>query len=357
MRAAAQGPLATGRLSLVQDEVVDVERSGGRLKVRLAVGRTLAVDTVAVATGHGPPNEAVSPKARFAADPTYLADPWASDALDRIGPLDTVLLLGSGLTAVDLVMSLDRRGHQGEIVALSRRGLLPRRHARVDAGALNWTRHPGEPLSRSLGRFRRETNRLANWRRAFDGLRAATQDMWKGLDEDQQRRFLRHLRPWWDIHRHRMAPEIGARIDAHLASGRLRVVAGRRLLALRAEIGGVTATWRPRGQTSRRADRSRWVINCTGAEGDPRQSSNPVIRRLIENGLARPDRLHLGLDVNTDGRLIDGEGRAQMDLYGLGPITRGAVWEIVAVPDIRVEAQRLAQTIAVNVPVGGACVI
>ncbi|MBV9508750.1 MAG: FAD/NAD(P)-binding protein [Caulobacteraceae bacterium] len=345
LRAAAQSDLAAGRLTLVQDEAVEAVRSGGAFKVRLAMGRALAADVVVIATGHGAPTEAVSSQARFAADPHYIRNPWAQDALARIQPDEDVLLLGTSLTAVDLAVSLDGRGHRGRILALSRRGLLSQRHARFDGEPLSWSPSPGEPLSRQLRRFRREADRLANWRRAFDGLREQTQAMWKGLSETERRRFLRHLRPWWDIHRHRMAPETAARIDAQLANGRLRTVAGR-LIALRAEIGGVTVTWRPRGESSLRADRVQWVINCTGAEGDPRRSSNPLIRRLLESGLARPDALDLGLDVDEQGRLIGRDGAATDGLYGIGPITRGALWEIVAVPDIRLQAQRLAAAIA-----------
>jgi uncharacterized NAD(P)/FAD-binding protein YdhS len=344
LRAASQSQQAAGRLTLVQDEAVDIERSDGRLKVRLAVGRTLEAQTVVIATGHGAPSAVISSKARFAGDPAYIETPWAADALGRIKPEDSVLLLGAGLTAIDVIAGLDGQGHRGAITALSRRGLLPQRHARLDGEPLAWTRLPGERLSRSVARFRREAGQLANWRRAFDGLRGQTQDLWMGLSDKERRRFLRHLRPWWDVHRHRMAPQIADRIDSYLASGRLRVTAGR-LLAVRAEIGGVTVTWRPRGQTSLRADRTHWVINCTGAEGDPRRSQSPLIRRLLERNLARPDSLDLGLDVDIEARLIDADGKAQPDLLGIGPITRGALWEIVAVPDIRIQARRLAMII------------
>jgi uncharacterized NAD(P)/FAD-binding protein YdhS len=346
LRAAAQSAEAAGRLTLVGDEATEIVRAGGRFVVRLAVGRAMQADTVVLATGHGAPMEIVPRGARFASDPRYLPNPWADGALDRIKPEDRVLLLGSGLTAVDVIASLDAAGHRGEIVALSRHGLVPRRHARAGA-PIAWTPHEGESLSRALLRFRRQADRLTDWRRAFDGVREQVQAIWLTLSETERRRALRHLRPWWDAHRHRMAPEVALRIDAHIAQGRLRVVAGR-MLSLRAEVGGVTITWRPRTHTSIRADRTEWVVNCTGPEGDPRRSDNSVIRRLIESGLARPDPLNLGLDVDGDGRLIGSDGGARADLYGLGPLTRGALWEVTAVPDIRIQAARLAAHIAAD---------
>jgi len=347
LRAAAQSAEAAGRLTLVGDEATEIVRAGGRFVVRLAVGRAMQADTVVLATGHGAPMEIVPRGARFANDPRYLPNPWADGVLDRIKPEDRVLLLGSGLTAVDVIASLDTAGHRGEIVALSRRGLIPRRHARAGA-PVAWTPREGESLSHALRRFRRQADRLTDWRRAFDGVREQVQAIWLALSETERRRALRHLRPWWDAHRHRMAPQAALRIDAHIAQGRLRVVAGR-MLSLRAEVGGVTITWRPRTHTSIRADRTEWVVNCIGPEGDPRRSDNSVIRRLIESGLARPDPLNLGLDVDGDGRLIGSDGASAADLYGLGPLTRGALWEVTAVPDIRIQAARLAAHIAADV--------
>jgi len=345
LRTAAQSAEAAGRLTLVGDEATEIVRAGGRLVVRLALGRAMQADTVVLATGHGAPMEVVPRGARFANDPHYVANPWADDALGRIKPDDRVLLLGSGLTAIDVIASLDGAGHHGEVLALSRHGLIPRRHARTVGGTVAWTPRAGEPLSRALRRFRRQTDRLTDWRRAFDGVRDQVQAIWLTLNASERSRALRHLRPWWDAHRHRMAPEVAARIDAHIAQGRLRVVAGR-MLSLRAEVGGVTVTWRPRAHTSVRADRTEWVVNCTGPEGDPRRSGNRVVRGLIEAGLARPDPLNLGLDVDGDGRLIGSDGASCPDLYGLGPLTRGALWEVTAVPDIRIQARRLAARIA-----------
>ena len=345
VRAAAQSAAAADRFDLVQDEVVALRRVQGRLRVQLAVGRALDADVVILATGHGAATAPVGPKARYADDPSYIANPWAPGALAEVGRDDPILLLGTGLTAVDVVAGLDGRGHRGKILAISRRGLLPHRHARFNGDPASWTPRPGEPLSRALARFRRHAARMNDWRRAFDGLRSVTQDLWRGLDLDQRRQFLRHLRPWWDIHRHRMAPPVADRIDAHLNSGRLRVVAGR-VLQLCWEVGGVTATWRPRGRTTLAAERARWVINCTGAEGDPAQSPNPLVKDLIASGLAHADPLNLGLEADETGRLIGADGVAQADLFGIGPIIRGGLWEVVAVPDIRLEAKRLADRVA-----------
>jgi uncharacterized NAD(P)/FAD-binding protein YdhS len=170
LRAVAQGPSAAGRFDLIQDEVVGVKRARGRPRVQLAVGRALDADVLVLAIGHGAATAPVGAKARFAGHPSYIVNPWAPGALDAIGRDDPILLLGTSLTAIDVIASLDGRGHRGRVLALSRRGRLPHRHARFSGDPTPWTVQPGEPLSKALARFRREADRADDWRRAFDGL-------------------------------------------------------------------------------------------------------------------------------------------------------------------------------------------
>ena len=161
--------------------------------------------------------------------------------------------------------------------------------------------------------------------------------MWQGLSEAEQRRFLRHLRPWWDVHRHRIAPRVAARIEALRGSGRLEVVG-------RADRPGSTAgrvTIARRGGGELRRSFAA-VINCTGPEGISARIEDPLIRGLLASGRARPDRLGLGFDVDREFAGASGSGPSPA-LYALGPLTKGAFWEIVAVPDIRGQAAGVAQ--------------
>jgi uncharacterized NAD(P)/FAD-binding protein YdhS len=253
-----------------------------------------------------------------------------------------VLLIGSGLTMADVVASLDGLGHEGPITAISRRGLVSHAHARVEGAIPADLARRGETLSRALRRLRIRAAEIGDWRLAFDGLRGETQDLWQALPEATRRRFLRHLRPYWEVHRHRMAPPTAARIAAHLASGRLRVLAGR-VERLDSVAQGLSASWRPRGERALQILRINRAINCTGPEGDPSRSDQPLIDALLAQGLARPDPLGLGLNVDEDGRLIGQSGAISAGLFAIGPIARGALWEITAVPDIRVQARRLAK--------------
>jgi uncharacterized NAD(P)/FAD-binding protein YdhS len=338
LRRIAQSEAGADRLELSGDEVLAMTPGADGLKLQLAMGRELRADVVVLATGNARPSDDVLPDPGFRDSPAYVRDPW-SGALDAIGPDDPVLVLGTGLTMIDVIARLDAQGHQGRLLALSRRGLTPRIHARISGEPDPWRRAPAESLSRGLNRFRREAEAALDWRVVFDALRPTAQELWKGLSHAERGRFLRHLQPWWEAHRHRLAPAMAARLEAWRA-GRLRLAAGR-LVSLAAVEDGVVAAWRPRGEDATQHERVRFVVNCTGPEGDPTQSDQPLIRQLLKDGLVRADAFGLGLDVTEDNRLIGSGGAPHETLFAIGPAARGALWEVTAVPDIRVQARGL----------------
>jgi uncharacterized NAD(P)/FAD-binding protein YdhS len=236
---------------------------------------------------------------------------------------------------VDVALSLAEAGFTGRMVATSRRGLVPRAHEEPAAAPLPAPRPA--PLAQLVRQVRTQS-RSGNWRAAVDSLRPVSQDIWRGLRDADKQRFLRHLRPWWDVHRHRIAPQVAARIDALRASGQLDIVPGR---IVSVENGQVAIA--PRGGGPSFSVQAAGVVNCTGPEARIAKVEDPLIRTLLASGTARPDRFGMGLDVDVDARVIGADGRASDDLYALGPLTRGTFWEIVAVPDIRGQAWRVAE--------------
>jgi uncharacterized NAD(P)/FAD-binding protein YdhS len=342
----AQSKAGADRLQLTGDEVVAVTPSADGLRLRLAMGRELRADAVVLATGNARPSHDVLPDPAFRESPAYVGDPW-SGSLAAIGPDDDALLLGTGLTTIDVIARLDAQGHRGRLLALSRRGLTPQVHARIAGDPEPWRRAAGEPLSRSLNRFRREAEAALDWRVAFDALRPMTQALWSGLSHEERGRFLRHLRPWWEVHRHRLAPAMAARLEGWRA-GRLRIAAGR-LISLTSDNAGAVAAWRPRGGDTIEQERVRYAVNCTGPEGDPNHSDQALIRQLLKDGLVRADAFGLGLDVTEDNRVIASVGAPHETLFAVGPAARGALWEVTAVPDIRVQARRLGAMAAAAV--------
>jgi uncharacterized NAD(P)/FAD-binding protein YdhS len=234
---------------------------------------------------------------------------------------------------------------------MSRRGLLPRVHAPPG--------QPPRPLSEKpttqgaqLLRFVRALSKDANWRDAVDALRPYTQAMWLSAPFEEQRRFLRHLRAWWDVHRHRLAPPVAARIDAKRANGSLAVAAGS-LIKVEACDGGAIVTYRSRHSDAHQQMVVRRIINCTGPQGDLLRTREPLLRQMVASGYIRPDAHSFGIEVNAQAEAIDAGGVANPRLFALGPLTRGTFWEIVAVPDIRVQTWSLARRLSNAHWIGG----
>ena len=311
-----------GRIERVVGEVAGIKADG----VVLSDGRRITADAVVLTTGNP------APRTASGEDGAVISDPWAPGALDPIGAADDILIVGTGLTMVDMLLSLEGRGWRGRATALSRRGLLPRAHgelpdppARPSPGLLNG------PLSARLTEARKVSAR-SGWREMMEGLRPITADLWRDADRATRGRIVRHLRPWWDVHRHRLAPQIGAHIDRLLGEDRLAVVSGR-VKSITAHTDGVRLDWRPRQGPARPPLTARWLIDCTGpghaAEADP------VTGPLLTGGRARLDPLRLGLELDAFGRVLDRDGRADPRLFVLGPPARAAFWETIAVPDIR----------------------
>jgi uncharacterized NAD(P)/FAD-binding protein YdhS len=270
----------------------------------------------------------------------HFADPWKSGMTDDLDKIDHVVLLGSGLTAVDVALSLDSAGYRGRITALSRRGLKPLSHAEIGPSPtpISEPQASGSWLVRAL----RERAGIVGWRAAVDELRPHTQHLWRRQDVQAQHRFLRHLRPYWDIHRHRLAPAAASRIAALEQEGRLAFVAGK-LIGAEIDGNGASLTWRPRGREAIESLTANRIITCIGPEGDVGRVDDQLVRDLLAQGRICPDAHRQGLDVEHSGRVRNAAGKPQGNLFAVGPMTKGAFWEIVAVPDIRRQVWDLAR--------------
>jgi uncharacterized NAD(P)/FAD-binding protein YdhS len=329
-------------VEVVTGEAVDVSASNGAELVRLADGRAIAADAVIFAPGNLQP-AVPGPIETGALGAAWIGDPW-SEALTRDLAEDApIVLIGSGLTAVDVALTLDTLGHRGPILALSRRGLLPRAHGPrepADGPAETWPNR-----SAALLHAVRRRGDAIGWRSAVQEVRSAARAIWCDAVPAERARFLRHLRPWWDVHRHRVAPAVGAAIDRLQAEGRFAAVAGR-IIAIEADPAGAVLRWRRRGSDDIAQVKAARIVNCTGPELDLARAGEPLFDALLAAGRVRTDSCRLGLDVDRDCRLLDRTGAPAERLFAIGPITRGAFWESIAVPDIRAQAEGIAQLLA-----------
>ena len=319
----------------------------GRRGVVLEDGRTIEADTVVLATGNLPPASPGGRDVWFYDTPQFVPDPWAADAFDGLEPGAPVLLVGTGLTMVDVALRLHELGHRGPMLAVSRRGLVPKAHRGGGAWPEFLSAYVGGPPLALMRLVRAEVRKAeavgVPWQRVFDAARPALAAVWSQWSAAQRRQFLRHARARWDVHRHRTAPRIDAALQALLNSGELRIMAGR-LAGFQLRGDAVEVALKPRGGGELRFTAAR-VVNCTGPASAFDRLAIPLIESLRAQGLVRPDPLGLGLE-SVDTALVGANGAASDWLFGLGPLTRPAWWEITATPEIVVQIDRLVAHLA-----------
>lgn len=313
-----------------------VSREDGGWAVELDGGGTLRADALVLAHGNQLPEP-------VGAGERLINNPWGADAQAAVADLAAtdgdVLIVGTSLTMVDLALSLDAAGHRGRIVALSRRGLVPRAHADYPPAPVDYDAVPNGDLL-ALWRWLKRRGAEVGWRAAVDSLRPHSHPLWQSLDPRQQRRFLRHARPWWDVLRHRIAPQVAATIVRLVEQGRLEIVAGR-IVTMEDAGDGIAVQFRRRGRAETRSARFDYVFNCTGPLGSIERTRDPLLRGLLDAGLVRADHLGIGLEVDQRSRAAGAER-----LWAMGPLTKGRYWEMIAVPDIRGQAAAVAGDIA-----------
>ena len=344
-RAIEENP---GRFEWKRDEALSVAPAENGGTIHLKSGCRVDADAVVLALGNFPPKELMLP-GQNAISRRFIADPWSTTTLDEVTPAESVLLIGSGLTSVDVAISLRASGFAGKIHMLSRHGLVPQTHKIHEPWQATWD-HPPCRETRSLLRLiRTEIARAekegADWRAVIDSIRPFAQSIWQSLPLDERRRFLRHLRAYWDVHRHRVAPEIGKLLELEFAQGRLEIHRGR-ITEYRENSEFVGVRYRDRGDGNTKELRVDYAINCTGPDDDCSRVKSPLLRDLLARKLVRTDPLSLGLDTADNGALLDASGTASDFLYTLGPLRKGNLWETTAVPEIRVQVSELASHLA-----------
>jgi uncharacterized NAD(P)/FAD-binding protein YdhS len=341
------------QLTLMRGNVVGIDGEANPLVLRFDRGSPMEADIVVLAIGDFHPKPMPVPDRQFHDIPLYRPDPWAPDAVKDLDQSAPVVLLGTGLTMVDTVVSLLDQGHHGLISALSRRGLLPHRH--ICGLRPTEPLHPYPASLLALTRFLRNEAKAAiaaggDWRPVVDSLRPFIHDIWQALSVEDRRRFLRHLRPWWNVHRHRMAAPVADRIEAAFSRRQLRIYRGR-IRAFKIRSGKIDVIYRPPGIDAPETLTAARVINCCGPVEDLEHFADPLIRALLRQGDVRPDPLGMGLDVTATCALRMHSGAISRRLFAVGPVTKAAFWEITAVPDIRRQCEALAYRLAALVEV------
>lgn len=329
----------------VRGEAVDLQVAGDAVLLTLDDGQTLRGRFAVLATGMFP--AARTPQTESSGLNAAALDPWDVAAMRRLDPQSMVLIIGSGLTMVDAVVSLEQAGHRGPIEVFSRHGLLP--HVRrqppewVDFLAADHSLRSPRQLMRALREQCRQAQAEGiDWQAPLDTVRAHIGRLWSQASDVQRRQFVRHVRPWWESHHHR-SPPLSAELVARLhEEGRLRIQAASfKGLAPSAE-GAVNIRIRRRGEANLTVVQGAALINSSGIEYDWRRVARPLPQQLLARGLVQPGPLALGIAARPDGAVLDAQGEPASRLFAMGPPLRGMWWESTAVTDVASQAKALA---------------
>jgi uncharacterized NAD(P)/FAD-binding protein YdhS len=321
---------------------VDLTPLGRRSWVRLDSGEELVADAVVLGVGHLGPELSWVPE-QLRCSSRFVNDPWAPQALDDIDPAGDVLVVGTGLTMVDTVRVLDRPGRV--VHGVSRHGVMPHRHVAGTLPAMEAPElGPTPPTLAQLheivaAHITKSLARHGDWRPAIDSIRALASSLWTGLSDADRAEFVALDARQWDAARHRVPPASADVIDAALAAGRLRLRQASVSDVIETETGLEVAL------SDGASVQVAAVVNCAGPCGTPATSTDPLVRSLLEQGLARGGPLGLGLDTAPDGRLRDSSGDAAGSVWTLGSLRRGTLWETTAIPEIRAQAAALAKSV------------
>lgn len=343
--ARAVGALQGSTVEHICAEAVDLQSDSGSTQLTLSDGRILRGSQAVLATGMFP--AARTPQTQSSGLNAAALDPWDVAAMRELDPQSTVVIIGSGLTMVDAVVSLEQAGHRGPIEVFSRHGLLP--HVRrqppawVDFLAADHSIRTPRQLVRELRRHCRDAIAQGiDWQAPLDTVRAHIARLWSQATDVQRRQFVRHVRPWWESHHHRSPPLSAELIERLHKEGRLRIHAAS-FKGIEPGAGdAVTIRIRARGETETGVVSGAALINSSGIEYDWRRVARPLPQQLLARGLVRPGPLALGISAK-DGAVVDAEGRVSSQLFAMGPPLRGMWWESTAVTDVAAQAKALAR--------------
>jgi uncharacterized NAD(P)/FAD-binding protein YdhS len=351
--ASAEREAADARLRRHCGEVVSIVEHHGAapapLELTLGDGERLEADRVILALGPLGAGDPIRVPPELKESGVYVSDPWAAGALDEARSDRSVLIVGTGLSMVDVALSLSDGESGPRIRAVSRHGLVPRRHRRdlTNVRRFHIPTETGtiEPIVAAIfGQICRVAKQGDDWRDVIDSMRPVTPQLWKSLKTEEKQRFLDEFQRLWDVHRFRMAPEVADRFEALQAAGRIATEADS-IVSVEPYGNRVRVFMRTPGAHDLDAVEVDRVINCSGAGCDLRRQAPPLLAGLLAAGRARPDELGLGLDVDEDGALLDTEGLPSERLFAVGSLRKGVEWEAIGITEIRDHSGAVARQI------------
>jgi len=334
-------------VQIIEDEVIDIDKQKNFLNIKTATGNNFNADRVLLATGNSEPGKPSQIDEELLHSEKYFSNPWSENAVDGLKDDETVLILGNGLTMVDVVQGLREKNFYGKIIALSPHGykILPHRKLPPQRYILDELEPPFhlEKLFRLFYKHIREARKRGlSGETVVDAMRARTQEIWQHLSLDDKKKFMMHIRHLWGVARHRLPSDVHEEIQSMIHEDKLRVIAGR-IRNIKLNEAGIDIKIRLRKDQSEHTLLVARIINCTGPETDINKQKSPLYDSIIKKGFVRSDNMNLGVHATAEGRVIDKNNITSNQIFVIGSLLKGILWESTAVPELRVQAARIAE--------------
>lgn len=329
--------LHSGVIEHRKTSVSAIEKTASGWLLRGQDGGTVSADVAVIAVSHPAPT-VPSAFATLKDHPKFIADATRDSALDSISASDSILLVGNGLTSADVIATLKAKGHNGSILAISRRGLRSRGHAVSDQEPFGDFLSPPSVRASDLLHRVRITLRQAqdaglSWHAVLDALRAQGQEIWQALPIAERRRLARFVRPFWDVHRFRIAPQVEHVLNDAIKAGQLSIRAGSVKSAVLAGQGFEVRLRSPKAHlpSSLYVDA---IIVTTGPAHGGILTSQPFLDGLHNAGVLSNCETGLGIACDLNAVARDQHGVAVPGMFIAGPLARGTFGELMGLPQV-----------------------
>jgi len=337
---------------IIREEVIDIEKSEEHYVIQSVSGKKVNANKVVIATGNHPPSHPPLSNKSFVDSPRYFANPWQENAVSNTEPNETILIIGTGLTMVDVVLGLTEKQFKGKIIALSPNGynILSHKKHHPQRKILDELEPPFDltNLFRLFYKHVRDARlRGESGETVVDAVRSHTQIIWQQLSLEDKKRFMAHVRHLWGVARHRLPSEIHKQIQEMIAQNNLQVLAGR-INEITVSLNNLIVDISLRGGNKIQTLKVQRIINCTGPLTDISKFQSPLYANLLTKKIIRPDEMKLGIEATAEGRIIDHDGNESKSIFTLGSLLKGKLWESTAIPELRKQAERVAELLLIN---------
>lgn len=333
------------QLTIVEDRAVELKKDASGYEVITAGKKTIKGASVLLATGNVQPAHPAIENKAFFKESTYFQNPWNGDYTVGAEKLKEILIIGTGLTMVDCVINLFDAGFTGKITALSPRGYTPSFHTTTAKHPDFYTELKGRSLQENFQtvrhQFKLAEQQGVKWQAVIDAIRPHIQEIWSNYSLKDKKQFINHVRHIWGVSRHRLNLEQHTQLMEHIQKQNLTIKAGR-LINIEQQGTDILCTYRKRGSQEIAKFRTQRVINCTGPQSNYKQLEEAFYKKALDQGLIFSNELNLGLKTDIHGRLLNDRNEVIPNLFAIGSLLRGTLWETTAVPDLRKQTANIS---------------